>query len=115
MSDIERVTLEEFQSMIKAQEVPIEDVKFECPICKSRQSANDLIAAGAGKDLDEVEKYLAFSCVGRFTGTGEYNSESHVPNSGCNWTLGGLFQLHKFEVETPDGHVHPRFRPVENA
>ena len=34
-----------------------------------------------------------------------------VPRFGkpCNWTLGGLFALHKLEVVTPDGEKHPRF------
>jgi hypothetical protein len=28
---------------------------------------------------------------------------------GCNWTLGGLFQMHALEVVTEDGERHPRF------
>lgn len=95
------MTLEEFRAAMKAQNVPLEDVTFRCPRCKTLQSANDLINAGAGKNLDEVEKYLAFSCVGRF---GNHQK-------GCNWTLGGLFQIHDLEVITPDGKHHPRFMP----
>jgi len=94
------MTLEEFKQAIRAQGVPIIDVNFECPKCKTLQSANDLIKAGAGKDFDEVEKYLAFSCVGRWDKT-----------KGCNWTLGGLFKIHDLEVITPDGEKHPRFIP----
>ena len=95
------MTLEEYEAAIKAQGVPVEDVKFQCPRCKTLQSANDLIQAGAGKNLGEVEKYLAFSCVGRW--------DEAV---GCDWTLGGLFQMHELEVATPDGKHHPRFMPM---
>lgn len=95
------MTLDEFKAAVKAQGVPIEQVQFRCPKCGTAQCANDLIAAGAGDDLDDVEKYLAFSCVGRWN-----------PDKGCNWTLGGLFQLHTLEVITPDGEHHPRFEPL---
>lgn len=95
------MTLDEFTEAMKSQGVPIEDVTFECPRCRTLQSANDLIAAGAGATLDDVEKYLAFSCVGRFDET-----------KGCDWTLGGLLTIHELEVVTPEGKHHPRFLPV---
>lgn len=98
---MQTMTLDEFHAALKAQGLPIEDVQFRCPRCKTPQSARDLIAAGAGADFDEVEKYLGYSCVGRFD-----------PSQGCNWTLGGLFQLHELEVVTPDGAHHPRFMPL---
>ena len=60
-------TLDEYQSDVKAQGVPREHIAMKCPMCGTIQSAADLIAAGAGPDFDAVEKYLAFSCVGRFT------------------------------------------------
>jgi len=99
---METMTVDEFKEAIKSQNVPIEDVTFECPRCKTLQSANDLIKAGAGKDFEEVEGYIAFSCVGRWT-----------KDKGCDWTLGGLFQIHELEVITPDGEKHPRFKPVK--
>ena len=96
------VTLAEFQTAIKSQEKErIEDATFRCPRCHTLQSAQDLIEAGAGDNMGEVEKYLAFSCVGRWD-----------KNKGCDWTLGGLLQLHDYEVVTPDGEHHPRFEPV---
>ncbi len=76
-------------------------------MCKCLQTAQDLIDAGAGKDLDEVERYLGFSCVGRFTGAA--SPRSKPDGRPCNWTLGGLFSVHRFEVVTPDGKAHPRF------
>ena len=101
------MTLEEFKAAVKAQGVPIEHVAMRCPRCGCLQTATDLIEAGAGADFDAVEKYLGFSCVGRFTGAGSPRREPD--GKPCNWTLGGLFRLHTFEVVTPDGEHHPRF------
>lgn len=101
------ISLDEFQSAIQAQGVPIEHVAMKCPMCGTIQSATDLIRAGAGADMDAVEKYLGFACIGRFTNAGPFKSGSS--QVGCDWTLGGLFQLHRLEVVTPDGKRHPRF------
>lgn len=61
-------TLDEYRALMKAQGVPREHTAFRCPMCSTVQSAADLLAAGAGDNLAAVEPYLAFSCVGRFTG-----------------------------------------------
>lgn len=104
---IKTMTLAEFHAACKAQAPSNDQIVFRCPMCKTLQTGRDLIAAGAGATFDDVEKYLAFSCVGRFTGAG---SPRKVPDGQpCNWTLGGLFSLHNFEVVTPDGERHPRF------
>ena len=95
------MTIDEFITALKNQGVPQNHVALKCPICGAVQSADDLINAGAGDTFDAVEKYLGFSCVGRFTDA-----------AGCDWTLGGLFQCHKLEVVTEDGKRHPRFEPV---
>ena len=95
------MTVDEFNAEMKKQGVPIEKVTFKCPRCGRLQSAQDLIDAGAGKDLDDVEGYLAYSCVGRWDAS-----------KGCDWTLGGLFAIHELEVLTPDGKHHPRFMPM---
>lgn len=101
------MTLAEFHAACKAQAPSHDLIVFRCPACKTLQTARDLIAAGAGANFDEVERYLAFSCVGRFTGAA---SPRKAPDGQpCNWTLGGLFQIHTFEVITPDGDAHPRF------
>lgn len=101
------MTLAEFRAAIDAQGVPMEHLALICPMCGVVQSAADLIAAGAGADFDAVEKYLGFSCLGRFSGA----ASPRNPKDGkpCDWTLGGLFQTHKLEVITPDGKRHPRF------
>ena len=102
------ITLAQFHAEMKAQGVKrIEDVAFVCPCCKTVQSATNLIAARAGSSMDEVEKYLGFSCVGRFTGAKSPRKEPD--GNPCNWTLGGLFALHELEVVTEDGKHHPRF------
>lgn len=105
------ITVDEFIAELKAQGVTREHFAFKCPICKTVQSSRDLIKAGAGVDFDSVEKYLAFSCVGRFTNAGAHKKDE-APGRGCNWTLGGLFQLHELTVTTPDGAKHPRFEPA---
>ena len=107
MGGVTKVTLAEFHSSLKAQGVEREDLAFRCPMCRTVQSARDLIAAGAGRAFDDVERYLAFSCVGRWTGAGSPRTEPD--GKPCNWTLGGLFALHRLEVVTPDGKAQPRF------
>lgn len=105
------MTLDEFQAALKTQGVSSHmHFALTCPMCGTVQSAVDLIAAGAGADFDAVEKYLGFSCVGRFTGAG--GPRKAPDGKPCNWTLGGLFALHEMEVVTPDGKRHPRFAPA---
>jgi len=94
------VSLEEFQQAIKDQNCDTVNAKFVCPRCGTEQSAQDLIDAGAGKDWEDVQPFLAFSCVGRFD-----------DSKGCNWTLGGFLQIHNLEVRFA-GKTYPRFEPV---
>ncbi|WP_282265519.1 VVA0879 family protein [Stenotrophomonas sp. PS02298] len=101
------LTVSEFRAAIAAQKVDREDIAFICPRCATVQSARSLIAAGAGVDFDSVERYLGFSCIGRFTGAG--SARTKPDGAPCNWTLGGLFQLHELEVVTEDGKAHPHF------
>lgn len=104
---MQTMTVDEFHAALRAQGVPRDHLALICPMCGVVQSATDLIAAGAGADFDAVERYLGFSCVGRFTGAGS----PRTPKDGkpCDWTLGSFFRLHKLEVITPDGKQHPRF------
>lgn len=67
--------------------------KFKCPYCGGHQTAQDFI--NAGKDPNG---YVYFSCIGRY-----------VEGQGCDWTLGGLFQIHKKEVISDDGQKSPVF------
>ena len=102
------MTLAKFHAALKAQGVPSHlDSAFICPMCHVVQSARDLISAGAGKTMDDVERFVGFSCVGRFLDApGPRRQPDGKP---CNWTLGGFFQLHDLEVITEDGKRHPRF------
>ncbi|MDE2087997.1 MAG: hypothetical protein KGI63_12270 [Xanthomonadaceae bacterium] len=109
---IRTMTMQEFHAALLAQEVPNEHLAVICPICQTVQSATDLIRAGAGATMDEVERYLGFSCVGRWTNAGPFHSSKRrrAPEQrGCDWTLGGLFRLHRLEVVADDGKHHPRF------
>lgn len=101
------MTLDEFIAACKAQAKRREEIVFVCPMCGTMQSGNDFIAAGVGKDFDEIEKFLGYSCIGRWQGADA--PRKYPDGKPCNWTLGGLFQTHKLEVVTPDGKRHPRF------
>lgn len=117
---MQTMTLEEYRATLQAQRLPLAHLAMTCPMCGTVQSASDLIRAGAGKTFEEVERYLGFSCVGRWTGAGSPGSMKGVSPGkdrkgevlGCNWTLGGLFRTHKLEVVTEDGEHHPRFVPA---
>jgi len=97
---LKTITVTEFHDALSAQGVEREDLAFICPMCKTVQSAADFIAAGAGANFDEVEKYLGYSCIGRFTG------------AACHWTFGGFFKMNKMEVVTEDGKRYPMFEPA---
>lgn len=109
MNERRTIKLSEWLAELKAQGVPKQHLAFKCPVCGTIQSAYDLIKAGAGKDFDEIEKYLGFSCVGRFTDAGPYRKGKSPEGKGCDWSLGGLFQLHELEVVDDEGKIHPRF------
>ena len=95
------LTVDEFHSAIASQNVPSKDATYLCPQCGTLQSFNDLKKAGAGKTTEDICRVLAFSCIGRWD-----NSK------GCDWTLGGLFQIHELEVIDAKGEKHPRFIPI---
>lgn len=79
-----------------------QDWKFKCANCGTVQCGNDFVANGVPKD--ELQKgIVGFSCIGRFT----------QGKIGCDWTLGGLFQIHKAIVETADGRRIPVFEFAE--
>ena len=67
--------------------------KFKCANCGGHQTAQDFISAGK-----DPNGYVYFSCLGRY-----------VAGRGCDWTLGGLFQIHKKEVVGDDGQKSPVF------
>lgn len=101
---------------MKAQDVSArEHVAFKCVICGTIQSMASLIRAGATPD--EAEKLIGFSCEGRLTDAGPWPNRSqrgaiHTARRkvrGCDWTLGGLFRIHKLEVINAEGKKQPSF------
>lgn len=107
---MQTIPLSEWLRQLNAQGVERHHLAFICPMCATVQSAQDLIEAGAGGDFEAVEKYVAFSCVGRWTGAG---APRKAPDGmPCNWTLGGLFQLHKLAVINDAGVPQPAFEPA---
>lgn len=102
---MQTMTIDEFRAACRAQNRDsVEDLTFQCPRCKTLQSARDLIQAGAGDNFEQVERYVGFSCVGRWD-----------DSKGCDWSLGGLFRIHELEVIDSEGKHHPRFLPMTEA
>lgn len=101
------LTIEEFQTACTEQAPSRDLIVFRCPACGCLQTAQELMQAGAGISFDAVERYLGFSCIGRFTGAG--SPREKADGLPCNWTLGGFLQIHELEVVTPDGKSHPHF------
>lgn len=105
---IECIDVSEFHRRIKAQGVSgRKHIAFICPMCRTVQSGASLIKAAAGNSMPEVERYLGFSCVGRFLDAASPRKEPD--GKPCNWTLGGLLRLHNLEIVDADGKHHPHF------
>lgn len=68
--------------------------KFKCVVCGHVQTGQDF----AGIDRIDPMNTVYFSCLGRWK-----------KDVGCDWTLGGLFQIHVLEVVTEDGKAMPCF------
>jgi hypothetical protein len=71
------------------------DWAFRCPACGAAQTPAQFVALGLTEDQALSRVYG--SCLGRLRGA----------TQGCDWTLGGLFQIHTLEVgdaapATPD-------------
>ncbi|ULH17432.1 hypothetical protein MF271_19115 (plasmid) [Deinococcus sp. KNUC1210] len=87
------------------------DWAFRCPSCGSIQTPAEFVELGCTPE--EAVSRATFSCIGRWH-----------PTRGCDWTLGGLLQIHKLEVEaegqtlrvfefaTLDNAPAPGFRPL---
>ena len=70
---------------------------FKCPSCGGTQNAQLFI----DNKVEEPENKVYFSCIGRY-----------VKGMGCDWTLGGLFKIHKISV-LKDGQVFPVFETAD--
>jgi hypothetical protein len=76
--------------------------RFACPSCGHEQSHNEVKSRKS--DIGDTSGWIYFACEGR-----------HVAGVGCDWTLGGLFQIHSLEVMEDSGRAvqcmrfaHPR-------
>lgn len=106
----ERISIAEFHARCKAQGVSaVQHVATKCPVCGTVQSMASLIKAGA--PADRVENLIGFSCEGRFSGAGAWDSKNKARTAarGCDWTLGGLLRVHRLTVVDESGEEHPRF------
>lgn len=92
MNGVRRISYKDwlFEGMALFEGKPPREWLFVCPQCETPQSMLDLVEVGVSRD--KVTDYIGFSCIGRFT-----------KDKGCDWTLGGLFHIHKLEVRTQDG------------
>lgn len=71
--------------------------KFKCASCGNIQSRQDFIDNGAEENSDAIY----YNCIGRF-----------VKGKGCDWTLGGLFQVHK-TIVVKDMKITPVFEMAD--
>lgn len=75
--------------------------KFVCAGCKTVQSAHDFMQHAKDKEAmrkDMLRGIVGFSCIGRY-----------VDGIGCDWTLGGFFQIHTSLIHTDEGKDVPVF------
>ena len=79
------------------------DWRFRCVRCGHVQTGRQLVERyGLTPGAAMARAY--FSCEGRISG--------HY-GPGCDWSLGGLFQIHTVEVVTEDGESVPSFEFAE--
>lgn len=113
---MESISLNELHHRFHAQGVSSRDhMAMVCPRCGTVQSIVSWMRAGAVYEV--AERYTGFSCVGRLTKAGPWPADNdQTPNAvrrrlvpGCDWTLGGLLQIHELEVTSDAGLRMPAF------
>jgi hypothetical protein len=116
MSGPEQISADELHRRFKTQGVSSrEHIATVCPICGTAQSIASLMRAGAS--AEDAERAIGFACEGRLTNAGPWPRSTAKTKAaaerrkirGCDWSLGGLFRIHKLEIATPDGKMHPYF------
>lgn len=77
--------------------------RFKCPACGHVQTRANFLSLGM---KDQVDRYLGFSCIGRFR-LSDLNKAKLVveypemdKGAGCNYAGGGLFQVAPIIIET---------------
>lgn len=71
--------------------------RFKCVYYGNVQSAESVKARNP--NIKQCSGWIYFACEGR-----------HTPGAGCDWTLGGLFQIHRQEVVNDLGDIIPTFQ-----
>lgn len=102
---VERIGVEEWTKIaVELFGTNPHDWRFRCTSCGHEQSIREVMERHPNLNPDDVKAWIYFSCEGR-----EWACKREKPEVGCDWTLGGLFQIHKIEVATPDGKTVPAF------
>jgi len=78
--------------------------KFKCPACGYVQSFRDF---EPHMDKEEIYKYIAFSCIGRFDGHGD--NTMFRGKQPCNYAGGGLFAINPVHITDDEGNEYHRF------
>ncbi|WP_445222205.1 VVA0879 family protein [Bradyrhizobium sp. Pa8] len=115
----DRITISMLHDRLRAQGVSgREHAAFKCVVCETVQSMASLKRAGCPDG--RLENQIGFSCEGRWSGAGPWPNDpdkqaerrGQTDKRGCNWTLGGLFRIHKLEVLDEAGQAQALFEPA---
>ena len=97
---MKQISIEEYINLFKERFGFVrKNWKVKCAKCGEVQSIQDFVDQG----IKEPTNFWGFSCIGRWD-----------KKRGCDWTLGGLFQIHTLEVIDAEGKAHPRFEVADN-
>lgn len=77
---------------------------FICPACAHSQQGKDMLEKYP-KKKEYIWNSFYFSCEGRLMKSGKSALyDKPTPETGCDYTNGGLFQLAKTKVKSEDGN-----------
>lgn len=86
--------------------------KLKCVSCGHVQSITSILKNNPKLEKKDVVDWFFMSCEGRVNGKGidafKIQKGDDFSKDGCNWTLGGLFEIHEVEV-TRNGVMFPIF------
>lgn len=107
-----QISIDDLHARFRAQGVSArEHIAFKCVVCGTVQSMASLQKAGC--PAEKSESQVGFSCEGRWSSAGPWpaNPRKRLARKvrGCDWTLGGLFHIHKLEVVNAEGKAQPIF------
>lgn len=101
----------EFYTRLAAQGVSDPDHwAFKCPVCGTVQSIASLMTANLSHE--GAYQVVGYACEGRFRNAGPYRKGAPAAVRGCDWTLGGLLQIHELVVTYEGGQSEAWFMPA---